>query len=439
MALKDWTASLLRRTADVFQPQPDGPLSVTRAMEKRHYTPTKSDYLSSFGGMIENPDEVISTMGVTWEGLAFYERMLRQFSTLYAACQQRIDRVPERRIVAGDPSSETSTAMARDAQRLWQLLPNREIIQRKLLMGMFMGFAPVEKVYGRDATTGLLGPISLYDQPARNFKFDEEGNAYFLGRLSLAQGELVKPHQMMFFRWGSSWTPYGDGELKYVYVATWMIQTIMDFGLQALEELGRPIPMYRVPSTMGSDERGELEQSVASRHKYYVIVPSSGPEVTVEFPGLNVAAGGAAGRAEFEAIRYLDGWIQRAILGTQQTQDRAGGSRALEEVRTSIVDDKTRQASDTLDICLTSQWLSDFGALNWPDQPRELWPRFDSEPTPGEDLGPMHSRVMEAVDRKIPVSAAWYYKTFRILPGEGDDVLGAAADDEENDGSEAQQ
>lgn len=376
----DW----MRRTANVFAPADDAlPTRVTRPMEKRYFTPSKSDYLASMDGMIENPDEVLSSFG-TWDGIGFYDRMLRQFTTLYAACQQRIDRVPERKIVAGDPSNEASLAMARDAQRIWQLLPNRELIQRKLLHGMFYGFAAAEKVYGRDPGTGLLGPIKLYDQPSRNFKFDEEGNADFLGRLSLTHGETVSPSQMMFFRWGSSWTPYGEGELKFVYVATWMIQTILDFGLQALEELGRPLPVYHVPSGMDPEERNELENAVSKNHKFYVMVPTSDQKVSVEFPGISVTAGGAAGRAEFEAVRYLDGWIQRAILGTQQTQDRSGGSRALEEVRTSIVDDKTRQASDTLDACLTEQWLNDFGSLNWPNQPREMWPVFATDAEAGQ-------------------------------------------------------
>jgi len=429
MSLGEKIAALFRAAGLKFAYSTDAP---PRPSESRVVTPTKTDYFFSWDGRLEPPDEVIQTFG-GYDGLGFYDKVLRQFPNVYSACPQRIDRVPERRIVAGDSGDEKSVALAKLCDKLYQALEGREIIQRKLLWGMFYGFAAVEKVWDRDETTGLFAPIRLFDQPHRNIRFDEDGNAFFLSRFDRMQGDQIKPGSFMFFRWGSHWTPYGDGELKYVYVLTWMIQQIMDFGLQAIEEMGRPVPVYHIPRNMAKDERAAFERAVQAQHKFYVTVPTDEMSVRVEFPAMNVTAGGGAGRAEFDTIRYLDGWIQRALLGTQQTQDRTGGSRALEEVRERQVDDKTRQASDTLDDVWNRQWLwSDVCAFNFPDVPRELWPRFDSEAIREEDLERHHTRVMEAMEKNIPVSLEWYYKKFNVqAPKDDDDRLGRGGDEPE--------
>lgn len=437
MALSERIAALVSgRWGEVFAytpPQHGEP----RTPVKRAALPTKSDYaFFTWNGTLDPPDEVIKKFG-GWEGLGLYDRILRQFPNVYSACQQRIDRVPERRIVPGDPSNPRSVEVAKICNDLYQGLEGREIIQRRLLWGMFYGFAAVEKTWAFDDYTGLFAPIKLYDQPARNIRFDEQGNPFFMTAFNRTPGEPLRRADWMFFRWGSHWTPYGDGELKYVYVLTWMIQQMMDFGLQALEELGRPIPVYHVPQLMDKDARAALEASVAAQHKFYVMVPTDATEVKVEFPGINVTAGGAAGRSEGEWIRYFDGWIQRALLGTQQTQDRSGGSRALEEVRTQIVDDKTRQASDTLDDVWNRQWLwPDVIAFNFADLDRMAWPRFDSEPMAEEDLTNHHERVMEAMGKGIPVSRDWYYQKFKIVPPQGDDDRFDA--EEKTDGNEAE-
>lgn len=434
MAFGQKIAALWRAAGQTFAYSTDAPAKPT---VKRSVLPTRTDYFFTWDGKLDPPDEVVQTFG-SYEGLGFYDRVLRQFPNVYSACGQRIDKVPERRIVPGDAADELSVQIAKRCDRLYQGLEGREIIQRKLLWGMFYGFSAVEKVWAFDPMTELFAPIKLYDQPHRNIRFDEAGNAYFLTQLDRLSGEPIAPGSFMFFRWGSHWTPYGDGELKYVYVLTWMIQQMMDFGLQALEELGRPIPVYHVPSAMDPDQRAAIETAISSQHKFYVILPTDETSVRVEFPGINVTAGGAAGRSEAEWIRYFDGWIQRAILGTQQTQDRSGGSRALEEVRERQVDDKTRQASDTLDDVWNRQWLwSDVCAYNFPDVPRELWPRFDSEAIREEDLERHHARVMQAMGQQIPVSLEWYYKKFNIqAPKDETDRLGGQAEvrgDEDGD------
>jgi hypothetical protein len=341
-------------------------------------------------GHVENPDEIIKTFGGA-EGLKIYFRMMRQFAFLGGPISQRIDPVIaiERNIVPGDGNVDLSVQMAEDARRWWQSVRNKEIIQRKLLLAQFVGFYPIEKVFGTHEATGLLAPIGengrgdgLFDVPPQNVRFTKEG-APLIFTDRLYRGMPVEPRKLFFGTWGTTSTPYGEGELKDVYLATWYMQIITDLAMKAVEQLGRPIPVVFVPrATTTAPEMDEIEESVADQFDFYLTLPTDEAITRVDFPNISVAAGGAAGRAEQEWLRYLETWVWNRLLNTSQTQDRGGqGNGKLEETRREVKHPKIAIASDALDDWLTEGCLEDIGELNWPNQPRELWPRFKSDTT----------------------------------------------------------
>ena len=342
------------------------------------------------GGYVENPDEILKQFG-SYEGIQFYLRMLRQFPFLASPVSQRIDPViaTERQIVPGDPAVDVSVRMANDLRRVVEDVKNKETIERKALMGQFIGIGPIEKVWGIHKPTGLIAPVGengdghgLFDVPVRNLKFGPHGEELIVTPRNYA-GVPVPRRKLMIFRWGSLATDYGEGEFKGIYLATWYMQIIIDYGMKALELLGRPIPVVHIPrNAPDPGEVDKVEKSVAAQFDFYITLPTDEMRASVEMAGGNVAASGSAGRAEQEWCRYIENWIWTALINTSQTQDRGGsGNGKLEEQRRNLKIDKVAAASDALDSWWTDGFAYDVAEVNWANQPRELWPRFKSDIT----------------------------------------------------------
>ena len=357
------------------------------------------------GGYVANPDEIIRKFG-GYDGIGIYLQMLIQFPFLASPVAQRIDPIvaAERQIVAGDPSSEVSLRMAADLRRVFDDLKNKEVIQKKALMGQFLGIGPIEKVWGIHKATGLLAPIGengngegLVDVPVRNVKFGPRGEELIVSPRNYT-GIPVPARKLMIFRWGSLSTPYGEGEFKGIYLATWYMQIIIDYGMKALELLGRPIPVVHIPrNSPNPDEVDEIEKSIASQFDFYITLPTDEPKASVDMAGGNVAASGTAGRAEQEWCRYIENWIWNALINTSQTQDRGGaGNGKLEEQRAPLKFDKVAAGSDALDAWWTDGFANDISEVNWSNQPRELWPRFKSDITEVTQNGLSAGQVEQA-------------------------------------------
>jgi hypothetical protein len=364
-------------------PPPLAPDQVERpAYKRRQYGLAQLATQMVQGGWIENPDEVLRQFG-SYEGLKFYFRMIRQFAFLGSPIAQRIDPVLgiERTIVPGDSSSDVSIAMADAARRVWADVRNKEVVIRNLLLGQFVGFYPAEKVWGIHSATNLLAPIELYDVPPQNVKFAPDGSPLILRDRSF-RAEPVETRKLMFFRWGTVSTPYGAGELKNIYLATWYMQVILDLGLKALERLG-PIPVvYQPRNPSNPNEADQVEEAVAEQFDFYLIIPTNEDKPRVDMTGETIIANGTAGRAENEWLRYIENWIWNSLVNTTQTQDRGGaGNGKLEEQRRMLKSDKTAATSDALDGCLDDGWMRDLAEVNWSNQPHELWPRFKSDTT----------------------------------------------------------
>jgi hypothetical protein len=356
-------------------------VTIPAALTQQEFTVGRFQSSIIVSDRVENPDEVIKQFG-GWEGLSFYARMLRQFPFLVGICMQWIASINsiDRAIKAGEPGDEESERLAKDARYLYSRVDRKEVINEHLLWGKFYGFSPVEKVWEKDPATGLLAPTKLFDLKPWQIKFKTDGTPCVLTAKEPMNGEPVtEPRRLMFFRWGSLHSGYGEGTLKYAYMPTWYIQQVLRFGVQAIERFGRPIPWVRYWRNLEPSEKSALQTSLAAQFKYYVMTPSDDPKTDLQFPAINITANGMAGKAEQDFCRYMEGWCYIALNLTQQTQDKSGGSRALESTRREIAMDQTPPGSQALDNVWNRHWLDEIGEVNWPSVPRSKWPRFDSD------------------------------------------------------------
>jgi len=340
-----------------------------------------------WNGRLQNPDTVLRQFGGSY-GTAFYRLMLQQNLSLSADCSQWEDRVNaiDRRIKSGKPGDAFSDQAAKDVRSIFKRINGTNIINLWILRSRWYGFSAIGKAgWKKDPETGVIAPFDLYNIDPWRWKFGPNMEPYLLIQGSAWNGVRVDQsgqpweRSVFFARWGSLFTAYGESDLRDIYLSCWYVQNVTEMLLQSIEVLGRPIPWIEVGDSLQGQEFDDFEANISKQYKYYVITRTPNARTTTTFPNLTVLANGAAGKSELEFVRYHDGLIQRKIHGTQQTQDKTGGSRALEDSRIGIAYDKTPPGSQLLDQTWTSGWLNDIGLVNWPNQPRELWPVMDSE------------------------------------------------------------
>jgi hypothetical protein len=392
-------------------------------------------YNSLFGGALNNPDTVLQTAG--GGNPAFYDGILLRHPYAAGILDQKIERAnKERIIVPGDPSDERSTAIADEARRLWRKVADRPVVLSRWLRNAdFVGYGGVEKIFTRDASTGLVYVHRLIDRKCENIKFRDDGTALWVPGYSLTP-EVIPQRKMMFLRTGSVNTPYGDGNGRYIYPATYLIEKTFELMLDSIEEFGRPIPVVYMPraaEVLKATERAEIRAYAAAVHSRFLEVPTNEATARIDMGGSgNIAASGAIGRPEMMVIEALVTWIYVRMIRVAQTMNKTGGSRALEDTRYDITDDASRPLCVQLDSGLNAHsvpgddytgWMADFNDFNFPNEPEEILPRFETPTLSQEHIDAIHERTMAAIDRGIggDLSKDFYFRTTGMEKAKNDD------------------
>ena len=360
------------------------PFSGKRAVDIKIVAPG-----SVYNGRLTNPDPIIAKHG-SWEGICKYDSMERQCAPYAGIVSLFADKVCaiDRTWKAGDESVGKSRELRDLIATQYKKIPDLHILNKKMVKGRFPGFAAMGKSDWRiDEETKILVPHDVYDIPQRYIKFTPNGRPLRV-TAHASQGEEIPDEMprrdrthgaMFFFRWGSRWTPYGEGDAQYCFLPVWHIQTARQIGLANLEMLGRAVPWVEVPATIGPDDLSALESGVAKLHKYYVLVKTDTMEMRVTYPNQSVVSAGAAGKSEMEYLKHFIGEIYICVLGVQMTQESSGGSRALESARLEVISDKTPPASQALDQAWTQGWSNHIWEVNEPNVPQALWPKCESD------------------------------------------------------------
>jgi hypothetical protein len=402
------------------------------------YTQVRQNPLQAVYGRIINTDPTLAKFA-GGESFDFYYRIRRQISAIGGIVGQLVDGALKRRpiIVAGDQSDEESVNVANDIRRIWDDIPGKSVALRKAVDTLVTcGFAPLEMVWGRDAQTQIVAPVGeirkdgsrgpgLIDRPARNFIFDTDQNPRFLSVIDPFMGEPIEPMKFIFLRAGSLNSPYGESEFTELHSSAWLYMQIQQFGLDAVEKYGRPIPHVLIPRTMDAADVAALDTFYTEKFGTYTRALYDGTEVKVEYPSMSLASAGAAGRSEIEWMRFIHTQMYIRLLRTPQTQDKTGGSRALESTRQSITDLATLTYSDILCEGLQEGWMRPVMEINYPDLDPKLRPRIVPDYSAAEDRNTKHKRIIDGLDRGIAFSKEWYYREFDAQEAkDADDVLG---------------
>jgi len=419
--------------------KPEDVLSSTRTREI--FTQARQNPLQAYFNRLHNPDPTLARFA-GGEGFGLYYRIRRQITSIGGLVGQLVDGVMKRRpvVIAGDLSSEESVRVADDVRQIWDDIPRKAVALRKSVDTLVTcGFAPIELVWGRDVRTGIVAPVGamrpdgtrgpgLIDRPAANFTFALDGSPKFLSVVDPIIGEAIEPLKFVFLQAGSLNTPWGESEFSDVYSAAWLYQQVQQMAVDAVEKYGRPTPHVLIPRGTTPEGVAEIDSFYTKKFGDYTRGFYDGDKVTVEYPAMPVAQAGMAGRSETELLRYFQTQIYIRLLRTPQTQDRTGGSRALEMTRAAITDLATLTYGDILCEGLQDGWMRPVCEINFPSLDPALRPRFVPDPSGSETLDSLHLRLMAGIDRGIAYSKQWYFRRLGAQEArDPDDVLGHPA------------
>ena len=402
------------------------------------YTQVKQNPLNAYFGRTQIPDPTLEKFG-GGRGFELYYEVRRQITELSGILGQLVDGALKRRVVvvAGDPSVSRSVEIADEMRRVWEDIPYKSVTMQAALDTLITcGFAPIELVWGRDESTGIVAPIGevrddgtrgpgLIDRPAQNIVFDEAGNPRFLSVLDPFLGEPIEPLKFIFLQCGTMNTQYGKAMSMDLYSGAWFYQQVRQMMLDAVEKYGRPIPHVLIPRGTDPGEMAEIDDFYTKKFGTYTRAMTDETAVEVQYPSMPMAASGSAGRSEIEVLKFLQGTMYICALRTRQTQGESNASRSLETVRDARTDAAAVLYSDILCEGLQGGWMRPTMQINYPSDDPKLWSRFVLDTTAIDDPDKVHGRVMDGVDRGISYSKQYYFKRFGVQEAKGkDDVLG---------------
>jgi hypothetical protein len=379
------------------------------------------------GGILPNPDEVLR--GRAPGDVSHYRAMDIRHPWLAGIADQRVEKANKRRvIVAGDPSNERSRQMALDMKRDFEAIPNLPVVSARWLRDgrIVCGYGLAENVWGRSSLTGNITIMRMIDRPAELGRFDDDGNLFFRTFGDPFRGIPVPALKMSRLIGGTLNTPYGEAEYKHVDISCFWIEAVLEFGLEALQGFGRPIPTVYIPRNgLSKEERADIKAAARAIHPRFLSVPTNDSKLSVEYPANSMAASGNVGSAELRYIEIFIAWSYIRILRIVQTLNKTGGSRALEDTRYTITDDASRPDCGLLDAGFNTNFATPYCDINWPNEQTELLPRFDTPVRSQIDLQAYHDQSMDLIDRGGRVSKKAYHNTMGIPEAEDDaDVLG---------------
>lgn len=335
---------------------------------------------STWWGRVPHPDPTIQKHG--WDGICLLDRMERQHPVYAAVCNLWADKVcaNDLNIKPGDASEGKSRWLADAIRKLYQSLPGKHIVNKKAAKGRFYGFTILGKADWRiDEETGLYAPHDVYDIPWKYIDFDADGNAYAKTELSWSLGVPIPNEAIMRFGWGSRFTPWGEPDGAFCYLPLWYAQRVRQFGMNVMEILTHPMPWVDVPVAIQGENFDKLEAGFAAKYQFYVITRTTDSRTTTTFPTLNLLSSGNVGKSENEWLRYYYGEVYQYVLGVQLTQDKTGGSRALEDSRIEIIADKTPPGLQALGQMWQEGFSNQICDINFPSWPKSWRPKWEPE------------------------------------------------------------
>lgn len=256
-------------------------------------------------------------------------------------------------------------------------------VTKKMLFGVYYGYAVAELIYGRDDRYITLDAIKVRNR--RRFRYDQDGALLLLTPNNMTLGEPAPAPYFWHFSTGADNDdePYGLGLAHWLYWPVFFKRNGIKFWMIFLEKFGMPTAKGTYGKNATPEEQDKLLQAVhAIQADSGIIIP--------EGMLIELLSAGRSGSADYQANHDTwDAAIAKVVLGqtasSQGTPGRLGNDELQGDVRLDLIKADADLVCESFNMG-PARWLT---AWNFPDAMPPRVYRVVEEP---EDMDARASR-----------------------------------------------
>jgi phage gp29-like protein len=274
---------------------------------------------------------------------------------------------------------------------------------KKMLFGVFYGFAVAEMMYDYDGGMVVWKAIKVRNR--RRFRFTPSGELRLLTMHNMFDGVELPKEKFWSFATGADHDdePYGLGLGHWCYWPVLFKRNGIKFWLTFLEKFGMPTGVGRYDAqTDGPAEQAKLLAAVQAIQSDSGIIVPKGME-------LELLSAGRSGTADYQALHNtMDEAIAKAVLGqTMTSQD--GSSQSQANVHMDVRQDLVKADADLVCESLNLGPVAWLTRWNFPGAELPRVYRVVEEP---EDLTERAKRDAEIVKFGFRPTLAYVHDTY---------------------------
>lgn len=353
--------------------------------------------LSSYFGLLPNPDPVLKAMG---RDIAVYRSLLPD---------PQIKGIRRRRVAAvlamergfEQEGSNTPARVRKACERVLSSYIDIADQVRQMMDGAFFGYRVLEQIWQYRDGWQLPLPVA---KPSDWFGFHSETGELLFRPLRSMLGEPVPARKFLVVGKMRSWeNPYGEPDLASCFWPVTFKRGGLKFWVTFTEKYGMPWAVGKLPRTASQAESNDLAFKLEAMVRDAVaVVPD---DASVDLKALATTSN--ADLYE-KLLMYCRSEVNIALLGNNQSvelQANRASALAAGAVEEDLQDDDAQMCADGI-----NQWVRDFCAVNYPGAEPPVYKFWRQEQV--DDVRAKRDQVLVQAGARL--SRAYFIKTYNL-------------------------
>jgi phage gp29-like protein len=294
--------------------------------------------LSTFFGLMPNPDPVLKKMG---KDITVYKDLLADPLVKGARRRRAAAVTAMERGLDEELSTETPARVRKAVEAMLGKLDIQRIV-RDQMDGAFYGYRVSEVMWGQ--VDGAAAPIDLIAKPCEWFAFEPENGELRFKPLGSLKGAPVPERKFVVVGKMRSWeNPYGEPDLAACFWPVVFKRGGLKFWVTFTEKYGMPWPVGKLPRSAQPKEVDDLADKLSAMVRDAVAVVPEDSSVEL----LTVASAANAELYE-RLLMFCRSEISIALLGNNQSvelQSNKASAEAAQHVEQDLRDDDAQMVA----------------------------------------------------------------------------------------------
>jgi phage gp29-like protein len=323
--------------------------------------------MTSFFGLLPNPDPVLRTMG---KQIEVYRNLLAD-PLVMGARRRRAGAVLA--MERGFDPEQSKRTPARVLKALEAALSELDVqrIVRDLMDGAFFGYRVAEVMWG--ARGGIVAPLDLIGKPSEWFGFEpEDARLKFRPRMSSVGVDVPERKFVVVGKMRSWENPYGEPDLGACFWPVTFKRAGLKFWMTFTEKYGMPWAVGKLPRTATQADHNDLaDKLVAMVRDAVATIPD---DSSVE---LLTMTGSFNADLYERLLMFCRSEISIALLGNNQSvelQSNKASATAAHQVEKELRDDDAEMVAAGFNQLV--RWMCE---VNWPGVVPPVYAFYEQE------------------------------------------------------------